>query len=107
MAVVTREILVSELNDMFFEEGNDNFELVHEGEWEQDGKCQHLQVIYEAKDDGKYYSFWVSRSGSPFTDWYYDQFEYMKEGAMEKLTEVEKVEKVIMSWEVVAVKVQP
>jgi hypothetical protein len=101
--LVTREILVSELETIYFEDGTDDFELIHKDRWEQDGKSQYQQVIYKAKDDGKYYSLWVSRSGSPFTDWYYDQFEYAKEGDTVELTEMTKVEKTVVSWEAVRV----
>ena len=96
-----RTFPVEVVKDAYFEEGNDQLEQVYEGAWEQDGKYQYQEVIFKAADDGKYYALYATRSGSPFTDWYYDQFEYRKEGDTEELTEVEKKEKVIITWKAV------
>lgn len=45
--------------------------MVQEGEWVQDGKDQQQTCIVQDSLSGKYYSFNVRRSGSPFTSWYY------------------------------------
>lgn len=45
--------------------------MIEEGDWIQDGKYQLQTSVVQDSRTGKYYSFDVSRSGSPFTDWYY------------------------------------
>lgn len=50
------------------------YEVIEEGEWTQDNKYQHREIIF--KYQGKYYSLTESRSGSPFTDWYYDSDDW-------------------------------
>ena len=73
------------------------FIIVHEGEWTQDGKCQYQEIIFKNTGDTKCYSFNISRSGSPFTDWHYDT-EYMEEMTC---TEVEEVEIITKMWRAV------
>lgn len=80
------------------EEGSDELGLVlhEEGDWDVDNKYQHMTNIYFQEATGKYFEMTVSRSGSPFTDWYYSFEDY---GA--DLNEVKLVEKVtvVKSWE--------
>lgn len=45
--------------------------LVEEGDWVQDGKYQEQTNIVKDSLTGKFYRYSISRSGSPFTDWYY------------------------------------
>lgn len=45
------------------------YQIVDEGDWNQDYKYQHRYIVFKHKD--KLYQLLVSRSGSPFTDWYY------------------------------------
>lgn len=102
MTAKTRAFPFEVVKDAYFQEGNEQLEQIYEGPWEQDGKYQYQEVIFKATDDGKYYAFYATRSGSPFTDWYYDQFEYRRaEDATEELTEVERKEKVIITWKAV------
>ena len=58
------------VQDLFFEDYTDEFEVVEEGDWTQDSKYQIRTIVF--KYDGLLYSITVSRSGSPFTDWYYE-----------------------------------
>lgn len=85
---------------LFREEGSDDLDLVlhEEGDWEVDCKYQHMTNIYFQESTGKYFSMDISRSGSPFTDWYYS---YEDSGS--ELIEVKLVEKVtvVKSWEAV------
>lgn len=80
------------------EEGSDELDLVlhEEGDWDVDYKWQHITNIYFQESTGKYFEMTVSRSGSPYTDWYYS---YEDDGS--ELTEVKLVEKttVVKSWE--------
>lgn len=82
------------------EEGCHELDLVlqEEGDWDVDNKYQHMTNIYFQEGTGKYFAMTVSRSGSPFTDWYYS---FEDNGS--ELTEVKLVERKIItkSWEVV------
>ena len=81
------------------EEGCGNWEVVEEGEWTQDHKYQHKESVVKHVPTGKYYHYEISRSGSPFTDWYYSY----EDGDFPDLVEVEKKERVITEtyWSVV------
>lgn len=60
------------------------------GEWTQEGKYQSASVIFT--DGEKTYRGYVSRSGSPFTDWHWDDY------GDADITEVEKREITITKW---------
>lgn len=83
-----------QVNQMFSEGGLEedglNLRVVEEGEFEQDYKYQSAEVIFT--DGEKFYSATVTRSGSPFTDWYYEDYGYAD------ITEVEKREVTITKW---------
>lgn len=64
--------------------------VVEEGEFEQDYKYQSAELIFT--DGEKFYSSSVTRSGSPFTDWYYEDY-----GDAE-VDEVVKKEVTITKW---------
>lgn len=76
----------------------DGYELINEGDWEVDHKWQHITQIVKHLESGKYYSFTLSRSGSPYSDYYYS---YEDDGS--ELLEVKKVTKTVVTetWEVV------
>lgn len=66
--------------------------LVELGDWEDDGKYQYQEKIVRIKDE--FYSWTITRSGSYFTEYYY-----------ERPTEIYRVEektKTITYWEDVA-----
>ena len=81
------------------EYGGDDWELVEDGEWTQDYKYQHKESVVKHVPTGKFYHYEISRSGSPFTDWYYSY----EDGDYPDLVEVEKKERVITEtyWSVV------
>lgn len=89
-----------QLRSLWREEGSDELDLVlhEEGDWDVDSKYQFMTNIYFQESTGKYFSVTISRSGSPFTDWYYSF-----EDSGDDLVEVKLVEKmtVVKSWEVV------
>lgn len=76
----------------------EDYEIVEEGDWEVDYKWQHCENIVKHFPTGKFYSYTVSRSGSPYSDYYYSY----EDGGVE-LTEVRLVEKVVTTKEWVAV----
>jgi hypothetical protein len=84
----------SQVNELFFEgeiEVNGlKLTTVEEGEFEQDHKYQSAELIFT--DGEKHYSAFVTRSGSPFTDWDYDDY------GDASVAEVEKREVTIVRW---------
>lgn len=70
----------------------EGYTLIEGSEWEQDSKSQSRFLIFEF--EGKTYKVWQSRSGSPFTDWYYDECDV-------DAYEVERVEVVTKAWKAV------
>lgn len=64
--------------------------IVERGEFEQDGKYQSAELIFT--DGDKYYSSEVVRSGSPFTEWDYDDY------GDASISEVQKVSVVVERW---------
>ena len=51
------------------------FRLVEEGDWTQEHKYQGAQHIVQHVASGQYFGISQSRSGSHFSDWYYDASE--------------------------------
>ncbi|UZV41286.1 nucleotide reductase [Vibrio phage vB_VpaM_R16F] len=52
----------------------DSYREIEESEWTQDYKYQSNEVIFELEltnGEKRYIELHMSRSGSPFTDWYY------------------------------------
>ena len=84
-----------ELINLFFErviitEEDVVLTVVEEGEFSQDYKYQSAELIFT--DGDKYYSAEVVRSGSPFSDWHYQDY-----GDAE-FHEVQKVSVVVERW---------
>ena len=78
--------------------GSDYWEIVEEGDWTQDYKYQIQENVVKHIPTGKFYQYEISRSGSPFTDWYYSY-----EDELPELYEVEKKSRTIVQeyWGVV------
>ena len=91
----TIELTKQQSRDLWREDLMD-FELHEEGDWDVDHKYQHITNVVLQQSTGKFFEHNVSRSGSPFTDWYYD---FEDQGT--KLHEVKKVTKTIVveTWE--------
>lgn len=58
----TKELVYEELED---------FELAKEGDWQVDYKWQRATNIVQQISTGKFFSYNISRSGSPYSDYYY------------------------------------
>lgn len=71
-------------------------EPVEESEWEDGGKYQHKEYIF--KYEGKFYTIDDCRSGSYYSDYYYESGDW--EGEIE-CPEVEQVEKIVKEWQVI------
>jgi hypothetical protein len=70
-----------------------DFEVIEQSEWTQDGKYQHQETIFRFKD--KFFSIYAGRSGSPFTDWYYESEDW---GKTVDAQEVHKAEVTTYQW---------
>lgn len=52
----------------------ESYKVIEESEWTQDYKYQSNEVVFELEltnGEKRYIEMCMSRSGSPFTDWYY------------------------------------
>ena len=92
------ELTQEQFRDLVREEVLDDFEQVESSDWEVDYKWQHCEVIVKQLSTGKFFSYPLSRSGSPYSDYYYSY----EDGGVE-LTEVQKVKKVVETEEWVVV----
>ncbi len=80
-------------------EGLDEYEPIEDGSWEVEYEWQHQGRVVKSNTTGKFYLYTLSRSGSPYSDYY---FSYEDGGT--ELQEVELQEKTIVVKEWVAVK---
>lgn len=91
---MTVKISQEQINDLFFEGeitvDGVRYETVEEGEFEQDGKMQSAELIFT--DGNKFFRGYIYRTGSPFTDWHYEDY------GDDDAHEVEKKEVVITKW---------
>ncbi len=70
-------------------------EVIHKGDWIDDGKYSHQDIVFKSKDDGKFYMVSHGRSGSYFTDYYYDWEDW---GDTVECCEVEERSVTKTSW---------
>lgn len=81
--------------ELVFGDARENYKIVEETNWEHDSpKTEGKSVYFEFEN--KFYVITNSRSGSPFTDWYYDSDDWYGE---QEVDEVKRVEKTILVWE--------
>lgn len=69
MEQVTKELVDAYVKAGKYVEDVEGVEVVTEGDWVQDGKYQFSDTIVRYK--GQLFEINKSRSGSPFTDWWY------------------------------------
>ena len=55
---------------LVWEDYSDEYEVVDDGHWEAEHKYEYKSLIFKYKD--KFYELSVSRSGSYYTEYYYD-----------------------------------
>jgi len=82
------------IKDLFWGEVPSNeYEIVSEGEWTHSGGSddEYKSVIF--KFQNKFYEISNTRSGSPWTDWYYGKWDNEVD-----CDEVELVEKITYEW---------
>ena len=97
--MTTIKISKDEVQELVFGDSTELYEFVEGEEWVDDGKYSYCETIVRDVTTNQYYRFYVSRSGSYFTDYYYD-WEDQKEYEAE---EVHRVTKTIKVWEKVDV----
>lgn len=84
--------------DMIMVEEDDcvgEFKVINQDDWTADHKYQHMTTIFEY--DSKFYALHSARSGSPFTDYYYESEDW---GDEIDCAEMEEVEVVTKKWKV-------
>ena len=69
----------------------EKYKVVFWGPWEDEGKYSHQQIVFQVGEE--FYGFWISRSGSYFSDYDY-QYPSVKD-----VQKVQKVTKTIEVWE--------
>ena len=83
-----------QVNELFYEEeivvDGVTYTTEEEGDFEQDGKYQSAELIFT--DGSKFFRAYITRSGSPFTDWHYDDY------GDADIDEVEKREVTVTRW---------
>jgi hypothetical protein len=83
-----------QINELFFEEEIEvdgvTLTTVEEGDFEQDSKYQSAEIIFT--DGTSFYRSYITRSGSPFSEWYYEDY------GIADIDEVEKREVTIVKW---------
>lgn len=77
------------IEELCSEEGNEEYEFVSEQEWISEGKYEWSSMIFKDKK-GNFWQANQGRSGSHFTDWFY-QYE-------PGLIQVEMKEVTIKKW---------
>jgi hypothetical protein len=69
--------------------------LIEQSGWEQDGKYQSQDTIFQ--HDGKYYTISQTRSGSYFSEYHYEDMDIDSDGNID-CEEVFKTEVIISEW---------
>lgn len=79
-------------------EDHEDFELVEDGDWISDGKYDHCSQVVKHLPSGKHYTYTLGRSGSYYSDYYYDY-----EDTVPDMLEVKQVTKTVTvtEWEAV------
>lgn len=84
----------AQVNELFSEGGGEfdgvGYEVIEEGEFSQDYKYQTAAVIFT--DGERNYRSYITRSGSPFSDWHYEDH------GMADIDVVEKREVTVSRW---------
>jgi hypothetical protein len=67
-------------DSVLYGESNKELDLIviDQSSWEQDGKYQNQETIFKHND--KYYTISQTRSGSPFSEWHYEDIEIDEDG---------------------------
>jgi len=71
-------------------EDSEEFDTVEVGDFVADYKTENAEVIFKPKGTDDHYVLYVSREGSPFTDWHY--------GYHLDCQAVEQVEVTVKQW---------
>jgi len=70
--------------------GRSPYEVVERGPWEDDGKYQNKSIILRDTTDGTFWRYWITRTGSYYSEYYYT---YDTE-----IVHVEKEEVTVTRW---------
>lgn len=87
--------LTPENRQLYFGKSNNEYKVIENGEWTDDGKYSYSYVVISPiTNPDIYYIIYRSRSGSYYADYYYD----IEDEKKLKLFQVEKVERIIHDW---------
>lgn len=86
-----KDVALAIENEDYLPEG---YEIVDSGDWIDDGKYSYKETVFKA-DDGNFYSLISSRSGSYFSDYYYDSEDW---GDEVEVSQVEKIAVTKIVW---------
>lgn len=78
---------------LFFNEGDDQYDLMDFDEWIGGGKYESCAPVYRSKTSGQHFAMFISRSGSYHSDYYYN--------FPSELVEVKEIEVIRKEWSVV------
>lgn len=92
-----KKFKTKEVEECLWEGETDNFKLVEEDAWINEGKDEYCKIIFEELSTKKTFMYIVSRTGPPFTDWIYS-FEWESDEI--ECSEVEKAEVIKYEWKV-------
>ncbi len=95
--MMSRYILIDNTEDVLkLINGYDteDYKLIEEGAWISIDKYEEKECIIQDIETGKYYKIFADRTGSYYSDYFYNAYS--------EAVEVEQVEKVITCWEVVS-----
>lgn len=79
-------------------EDHPDFELIEDGDWISEGKYEYCTQVVKHLPSGKHYTYSLGRSGSYYSDYYYDYEDFVPD-----IIEVKQVTKTVTvtQWEVV------
>lgn len=95
---ITKQLAKILLDEIDENKTHENFKCVHDGAWEDDGKYDLREKIFQDTNTNKFYGLYDSRSGSYYTDYWYESDDWKDEV---QLQEVEAKQKTITEWKAV------
>lgn len=82
------------LDDMFFNGDSTLLKEQWNSEWIQNYKHQYKEIVFEF--DGKFYKWFLFRSGSPFLGWFYSHEDCLKDWI--ECPETKRQTKIVEYW---------
>ena len=88
------KISLQDAKELVFGDAPEGYLIIEESKWvHSHPKLEEMTVIFQFGN--RYYEISNTRSGSPFSDWWYESNDWKGE---QEVTEVKKVEKLTYEW---------